>query len=105
MVQDSSSNSQTQNNQQSGTSGIGADLTAIGQALQSGDVSSAQTAYAKLQQDLQGVRGHHHHHHGGQAGGAQSTSVDSVIGLLTTSSGTGDSSESSSNNGTINITA
>jgi hypothetical protein len=39
------------------------DMDTLGQAIQSGDLSSAQTAFAKLQQDSQSVHGHHHHHH------------------------------------------
>jgi hypothetical protein len=47
------------------------DINALGQALQSGDTSSAQKLLAQLEQDLQasgqsatGRHGHHHHHAG-----------------------------------------
>jgi hypothetical protein len=52
-----------------------ADLNAVGQALQSGNLSNAQGAFAKLQQDVQSVQGHHHHHHhqNGASASAQST--------------------------------
>jgi hypothetical protein len=36
----------------------------LSQALQSGDMSAAQQAFATLQQDMQSVQiGHQHHHH------------------------------------------
>lgn len=54
---------------------VGSDLVSLGQALQSGDLSGAQAAFAKLQQAVQAAdptatdkpRGHHRHHghHGG----------------------------------------
>lgn len=53
-----------------------ADLASLSQALQSGNLTSAQDAFAKLQQDLpqiqqgQGAAHRHHHHHA--ASGAQS---------------------------------
>jgi hypothetical protein len=44
------------------------DLTALNQALQSGDTSTAQKVLAQLEQDLQAsgqtFAGHRHHHHG-----------------------------------------
>jgi hypothetical protein len=45
-------------------------LDAIGQALQSGDISGAQQALASLQQQAQSGRAHHHH--GGHRGGGGS---------------------------------
>lgn len=45
------------------------DFQAIGSALQSGDITGAQKAFATLRQDMQaahqaqGSRGHRHHHH------------------------------------------
>ncbi len=52
---------------------IGQDLGALGQALQSGDISSAQQQLTKLQTDFQALRsgGHHHHHHHQAADGTQ----------------------------------
>lgn len=44
------------------------DFQSLSSALQSGDISSAQQAFANLKQDLQSsgsVRGHHHHHRTG----------------------------------------
>ena len=43
------------------------DWSALGQALQSGDMSSAQTDFSKLQSDLTAAAKEHHHHHGGIA--------------------------------------
>lgn len=49
-----------------GSSGntMGNDLAALGQALNSGNLSDAQAAYAKMQTDMQAHRGGHHHHDG-----------------------------------------
>jgi hypothetical protein len=50
--------------QQSGQSTQwGNDFQALGSALQSGDIGSAKTAFAALQQDLRAVRHRMHHHH------------------------------------------
>ena len=55
--------SQTQTGQQgSGQSQFAADLSALGQALQSGDLTKAQDALTKLQQDMQSAHKRHHHH-------------------------------------------
>ncbi len=52
----------------SGASAVSTDLSALQQALQSGNTTSAQSVLAKLEQDLQGsgvaVLHHRHHHHG-----------------------------------------
>jgi len=107
LTQNASTSNQAQTSQQSGTTtGIQADFDALGQALQSGDTDAAKTAYAKIQQDLQNVRGHHHHHHR-QAGGSDNTSGNSVTDLLQTTSGEGGSTGSGSSlaDGSINITA
>ena len=73
---------------------IKSDVEALGSALKSGDLAGAQTAFSKLQQDMQTLRGgdvrrHHHGHehagHGAQgvtkrapAGGAISTTPPST---------------------------
>lgn len=62
---------------------VQSDLSGLNQALQSGDISSAQTLLAKLQQDLQAsgqvsgqnYGGHHHHHHHGGFSGANASSA------------------------------
>ena len=56
LMPDSSASNQTPN-------AFPTDLNAVGQALQSGNVSDAQVDFAKLQQDVQSAQGHHHHHH------------------------------------------
>jgi hypothetical protein len=56
-------------------------FSALGQALQSGDLSAAQTAYNAIQQDVQqsaGQTSHHHHHHGGGSEGANSTATNTL---------------------------
>jgi hypothetical protein len=47
-----------------GNNSVSSDLSALGNALQSQNTTSAQTAFNQLLQDLQGAqKGHHHHHH------------------------------------------
>jgi hypothetical protein len=65
---------QTDNGQQGGSQNpLSTDLNAVGQALQSGDLSDAQSAFAKLQQDMLSVQGYHHYHHHNASVGAEST--------------------------------
>ncbi|MGD0626086.1 MAG: hypothetical protein ABSB32_15380 [Thermodesulfobacteriota bacterium] len=74
LLPNSSAGNQTQNGQQgSGQNAFATDFSALGKALQSGDLSAAQTAFAKLQQDTQSVQGHHHHHHHKASASTQST--------------------------------
>ncbi|MHB8347777.1 MAG: hypothetical protein ACYDHM_11450 [Acidiferrobacterales bacterium] len=75
---------------------LSAELAQIGQALQSGDLSSAQQGYATLMQQMHGL-GHGHHHHGGSPQGVQSAQILSAVG----SNGDGDSDGSS----TVNVMA
>jgi hypothetical protein len=75
-----SSNSQNQNLPPlAGTSSIGTDLSALTQAIQSGNQTDAQTDLAKLTQDLQSVggKGHHHHHHHASTGSQNSAAASS----------------------------
>jgi hypothetical protein len=77
------SNSQTQTSQQiSGRDSVTADISALGQALQSGDLTTAQTDFSQLQKDIQSIGQKHHHHHKASAS-AQDTSTTA------TSSGNG----------------
>lgn len=71
-----SANSQIQTGQQgAGSDTITADINALGQALQSGDLKTAQTDFTQLQKDIQSMGlGHHHHHHKASTG-AQDTST------------------------------
>jgi len=92
-------NSMQQNSTSSAASGnsLSADLTALGQALQSGSMSSAQDAFAKLQQDLQSIQqgqGHRHHHHGAAAGQNPMSSyiANSVLGSAATAESSAGSS-------------
>jgi len=73
---------------------ISNDFATLGQALQSGNIASAQSAFAQLQTDMQTQQssGHHHHHHHGGAG-ANSSSVSTT------------SSPSLPDNSTISISA
>lgn len=64
LLPNSSAGNQAQNGQSgSGQNQFATDFNALGQALQSGDVTQAQKAFATLQQDMQSVQGHHHHRH------------------------------------------
>jgi hypothetical protein len=66
-------------------------LDAIGQALQSGDISGAQQALASLQQQAQSGRAHHHHggHRGGAGanGGTNASTATSPLTSATTGAG------------------
>ncbi len=58
-----SAGSQTQTGQQGNSqSQLAGDFSALGQALQSGDLTKAQDALTKLQQDMQTAHKRHHHH-------------------------------------------
>jgi hypothetical protein len=56
-----------------GTNPIDTDLTALGQALQSTDLTAAQNSFTQLQQDMQTISQGHHHHHA--AAGIQDAAV------------------------------
>jgi hypothetical protein len=64
-------------------------VSQLGQDLQSGNLSAAQSDFATLQQDLQqqqqgtnAVHGHHHHHGGGGAQGAGQQNEQNAIATL-----------------------
>jgi hypothetical protein len=84
----------------SSASSVGSDFSSLGQALQSGNLTSAQSAFTQLQQDIQTAsasRRRHHHMHshgveGGQASNAQSGGQTSTGS--STSSSTGASTNS-----------
>ncbi len=46
-----------------GTSSVAADFSALEQALQTGNLTDAQSAYNQFQTDMQAKAGGHHHHH------------------------------------------
>jgi hypothetical protein len=71
------------------------DLNAVGQALQAGNLSDAQAAFAQLQQDMLSVQGHHHYRHTNASADAQS-----ITPATSSSSGGTDNAGSS-----VNITA
>jgi hypothetical protein len=54
------------------------DFTALGQALQSGNIADAQNAFAQLQTDIQAQKsdGHHHHHHHNSGAGSNGSSAN-----------------------------
>jgi hypothetical protein len=75
-----------------GTNAVANDFAALGQALSSGDLSQAQSAFTQLQTDMQSakqsgssggqtqVEGHRHHHHGGGGESAQPSSSSTSSG-------------------------
>ncbi len=104
-VQQASGGAQTVQATQSAQGGVQGDLSSLGQALSSGNMSGAQTAFANLQKDAQaavasqtGQTHHHHHHHGG--GGEQSAAT-SLTATSSTTTGSGTTTSGSS----INTTA
>jgi hypothetical protein len=87
-----SAGNQTQTGQSgSGQNQFGTDLSAVGQALQNGDLSGAQQAFATLQQDMQSVQGqhhyHHHHHHGSSSTQSTSSATSNSSSQSTNGSG------------------
>ena len=78
LIPNLSAGSQTQTGQQgSGQSQFAADLSALGQALESGDLTKAQDAFTKLQQDMQSVHKRHHHHNSDASQDSTSSSNNS----------------------------
>jgi hypothetical protein len=77
---------------------IAGDWSALGQALQSGDLNSAQSAFSKLEQDLQSSAqraGHRHHHH--DVDQAQSVYSAMQGGNANAATGTGNSTNTVGN--------
>lgn len=121
--QSQNSTSSTQSSSQSSSSStnpIVNDFNALGKALQSGDLTAAQSAFSTLQSDLksqsqssttgalmQAMRPHHHHHAAAAHQGSDGDS-DSTSSSTSTSSSSSTSSTSSSTSTTgqiINILA
>jgi hypothetical protein len=100
LQQDAANTSQTASSTSGSTSASGqpdpltSAFQALQSALQSGNLSGAQSAFASIQEDLQNSGStqsahHHHHHHGADAAsgssqgpGTESTSASSVSPLL-----------------------
>ena len=87
--------SQPQSSLSAGSSGAGqnsinTDINALGQDLQSGNLTDAQSVFAQLQQDIQAAQSHHHHRccddgsNEGQASGSQGTGTNSINSDLST---------------------
>jgi hypothetical protein len=90
-MQNSSQAAGATSNPSGQSSQISTDFGTLQSALQSGDLSGAQSAFATLKQDMQSAgaaRGAHHHHHH-QSGGA--TSSTTPASSSTPSSNTGGS--------------
>jgi hypothetical protein len=97
---------QTKTGQQaSAGDSVTADISALGQALQAGDLTTAQTDFSQLQKDIEALgQKHHHHHHKSSASAdtsttasTSSTDLDQLLASLTaksSASGTGSSTSS-----------
>jgi hypothetical protein len=58
-------------------------FSALGSALQSGNLAAAQKAYSTLQQDVQQTgQTHHHHHHSGGSSQTTDSSTGSALSQL-----------------------
>lgn len=81
---------QTQNGQPGSVqSPLATDFSALGQALQSGDLPKAKDAFAKLLQDMQSVQGHHRHHHHKASASIQSTASTTSSPSVGSTAGSG----------------
>ena len=60
---------------------VSSDLSALGQAIQSGDLTGAQNDFSKLMRDMQSIGGgHHHHHHYKTSANAPQTTTAAATG-------------------------
>lgn len=93
LLPNSSAGNQTPNVQSgSGQNQFSTDLSTLGKAIQNGDVTQAQNAFATLQQDMQSVQGqHHHHHHHHGSGSTQSTDSTTSNASSQSTNGSGQS--------------
>ncbi len=98
--QNPTSSSASSSSSTSSSNPISTDLTSLGNALNSGNLSAAQTSFSQLEKDMQAQGGGHHHHHGG---GGMGQAVQSLVSQLS-SSATGSSSTGSSG-GTLDVQA
>jgi soluble cytochrome b562 len=91
LLPNSSTGNQTQNGQQgSGQNTFATDFQALGQALKSGNLTDAQAAFSKLQQDRQSVQGHHpHHRHHRGSDSTPSTGSPTATSSAQTTKGSG----------------
>jgi hypothetical protein len=83
-------NSQTQttatpsvSSSSNGTSSINNDLSALGQAIQSGNLTGAQNDFTQLTQDMQKIGGGHHHHHHKISASSENITTASATGSTT----------------------
>jgi hypothetical protein len=65
------------------TNSITNDLSTLGQAIQSGDLTGAQNDFSKLMQDIKLIGGGHHHHHHKASANSQDATLASVTGAVT----------------------
>jgi soluble cytochrome b562 len=80
-----SSNATNGSNSNSSGNTISNDFAALAQALQSGNISSAQSAFAQLQTAMNAQQSgghHHHHHHGGAEANSSNTNGNSIANSI-----------------------
>jgi hypothetical protein len=88
----SQSSTSTSSSNGTSTSSLGSDFSALGKALQSGDLAGAQKAFAQVQQDMKTTgAGHHHHHHHQSQAAASSTTTQDTSGTTSSTSTSGNS--------------
>jgi ribosomal protein S20 len=62
------------NSNQNGSNPIKTDMTALQQALQSGDLKASQDAFTKLQEDMKSAQKNGHHHNASASAATSTTS-------------------------------
>ncbi|MBJ6726680.1 hypothetical protein [Geomesophilobacter sediminis] len=81
--QNTANSSQTQSSSatgsNSGNSGVKNDFAALSQALQSGNLADAKSAFAKIQSDMKAQGGRHHHRGAGSNTDSQSTTNSTAL--------------------------
>lgn len=90
------------------TNPLSADFSALGQALQSGDLATAQSDFAQLQQDMQSLfQTHHHHHHQGATNAQNGTlnGTPSANGGVANGAPDADGDNDGSTGGNLNVSA
>lgn len=79
----------------SSTDTIGADMSALGKALDAGNLDDAKSALEKVQQDMKAAHaGHGHHHRRAQATQDDGSQTQTFASLLSASLGSSDSTSS-----------
>ncbi len=65
------------------TNSVNNDLSALGQAIQSGDLKAAQNDFSELMHDTQSIGSEHHHHHHKTSANSQNATTASPTSSIT----------------------